>query len=168
MFHAPHGDCRILMLVQWRAGLRVSEALGLEARDLQLDVERPTLRVRLGKGRRTRIVPVHPELVAALRARLDFRRRRSTRDPRIVGIDSRKQAAVWIRAAVARAVEAGALAPGRRITSHTLRHSYARHLLSHGVPLNVLSRWLGHSSIDPTLIYLELLPDPAGTLAGIP
>ena len=57
---------------------------------------------------------------------------------------------------------------GRKVSSHTLRHSYARHLLAHGIPLNVLSQWLGHSSIETTLIYVRLLPDPAGTLASIP
>ena len=49
------------MLEQRRAGLRVSEALALETRDLHLDTDRPTLRVHQGKGRRSRAVPVHPE-----------------------------------------------------------------------------------------------------------
>ena len=52
--------------------------------------------------------------------------------------------------------------PGRHISNHTLRHSYARQLLVHGIPINYLSRWLGHSSIQTTLIYLELVPDPSG------
>ena len=58
--------------------------------------------------------------------------------------------------------------PGRHISNHTLRHSYARHLLVHGIPINYLSRWLGHSSIQTTLIYLELVPDPTGSLATVP
>ena len=53
------------MLEQWRAGLRVSEALALEVADLSLDAELPTIRVRQGKGRKARVVPVHPELGAA-------------------------------------------------------------------------------------------------------
>ena len=63
-----------------------------------------------------------------------------------------------------RAEELGAIAPGKRIGTHTLRHSYARHLLMNGIPINYLSRWLGHSSIQTTLIYLELVPDPTGSL----
>ena len=51
---------KLLMLEQWRAGLRVSEALELEVRDLSLDTATPTLRVRSGKGGKTRLVPVHP------------------------------------------------------------------------------------------------------------
>ena len=60
------------MLEQWRAGLRVSEALALETRDLHLDTERPTLRVRQGKGRKARVVPVHPELQTAFIAATSF------------------------------------------------------------------------------------------------
>ena len=53
------------MLTQWRAGLRVSEALALDVSDLSLDSDLPTIRVRSGKGSRSRVVPVHPELAAA-------------------------------------------------------------------------------------------------------
>ena len=64
---APHAQARLLMLLQWRAGLRVSEAIAVERRDLTLGVDRPTLRVRKGKGNRSRVVPVHPELETTLR-----------------------------------------------------------------------------------------------------
>ena len=74
----------------------------------------------------------------------------------------------WVKTAVKRAEELGAIAPGKRISTHTLRHSYARHLLMNGIPINYLSRWLGHSSIQTTLIYLELVPDPTGSLAMVP
>ena len=69
---AAHGQARLIMLEQWRAGLRVSEAVALEVADLQLAGDRPTLRVRQGKGRKDRIVPVHPELAAAFRQVIDF------------------------------------------------------------------------------------------------
>ena len=74
----------------------------------------------------------------------------------------------WVRAAAARAVELGAIVPGLHISNHTLRHSYARHLLVNGIRINLLSRWLGHSSSQTTLIYLELVPDPTGSLASVP
>ena len=74
----------------------------------------------------------------------------------------------WVQAAVKRAEELGALAPGKQVGTHTLRHSYARHLLMNGIPINYLSRWLGHSSIQTTLIYLELVPDPSGNLVAVP
>ena len=62
----------------------------------------------------------------------------------------------------------GAIPSGRSISNLTLRHSYARHLLMHGIPINYLSRWLGHSSIETTLIYLELVPEPTGCPAAAP
>ncbi len=54
------------------------------------------------------------------------------------------------------------------VANHTLRRSCARHLLTSGSPINYLSRRLGHRSIQTTLIYLELLPDPTGSLAAVP
>ena len=74
----------------------------------------------------------------------------------------------WVKTAMKRAEELGAISPGKRMGTHTLRHSYARHLLMNGIPINYLSRWLGHSSIQMTLIYLELVPDPSGSLAMAP
>ena len=44
----------------------------------------------------------------------------------------------------------------------------ARHMLLNGIPLNYLSRWLGHGRIQTTLVYLELAPDPSGSLASVP
>ncbi len=69
---APNSRAALLFLVQWRAGLRVSEALALEARDLSLDSDMPTMHVRRGKGAKPRIVPVHPELHSALSSSLQF------------------------------------------------------------------------------------------------
>ena len=81
---------------------------------------------------------------------------------------SRSTADRWIRAAAARADELGAIPPGRHLSNHTLRHSYARHLLVNWIPINYLSCWMGHSSIQPPPIYLELVPDPTGSLAAGP
>ena len=161
---APNPKAKLLMLEQWRAGLRVSEALDLEVRDLSLDTSSPTVRVRSGKGGKTRLVPVHPELHGALNNALAYG---DISQGRIVEAHP-TTAWRWVQAAVKRAEELGAIAPGKRIGTHTLRHSYARHLLMNGIPINYLSRWLGHSSIQTTLIYLELVPDPSGSLAAVP
>ena len=155
---------RLLMMEQWRAGLRVSEALALEVSDLSLAAELPTLRVRQGKGRKSRIVPVHPELGAAFSVALSYG---NVSEGRIIDVH-RSTAWRWVQKAHARAEQLGAILPGREIGNHTLRHSYARHLLMNGIPINYLSRWLGHSSIQTTLIYLELVPDPSGSLAAVP
>ena len=62
----------------------------------------------------------------------------------------------------------GRLTPGRRIGTHTFRHSYARRLLMHGIPINRLSRWLAHASITPSLVFPELVPYLNGRLAAVP
>ena len=161
---APNPKAKLLMLEQWRAGLRVSEALDLEVRDLSLDTPNPTIRVRSGKGGKSRLVPVHPELHGALGSALAYG---DISQGRIVEAHP-ATAWRWVQAAVRRAEKLGAIAPGKRVGTHTLRHSYARHLLMNGIPINYLSRWLGHSSIQTTLIYLELVPDPTGSLAMVP
>ena len=155
---------KLLMLQQWRAGLRVSEALDLEVRDLSLDTASPALRVRSGEGGKSWLVPVHPGLHEALSSALTYG---DISQGRIVEAHP-TTAWRWVQAAVKRAEDLDAIAPGKRIGTHTLRHSYARHLLMNGIPINYLSRWLGHSSIQTTLIYLELVPDPTGSLASVP
>ena len=63
---APNPRARLLMMIESRAGLRVSDALALEVGDLSLDVELLTLRFRQCKGRKVRMVPLHPELHSPL------------------------------------------------------------------------------------------------------
>ena len=138
--------------------------LDLEVRDLSLDAATPTLRVRSGKGGKTRFVPVHPELHGALSSALAYG---DISQGRLIEAHV-TTAWRWVKAAVKRAEELGAISSGKHISTHTLRHSYARHLLMNGIPINYLSRWLGHSSIQTTLIYLELVPDPTGSLAMVP
>ena len=150
------------MLQQWRAGLRVSEPLDIEVRDLSLDTGSPTLRVRSGKGGKTRLLAgASGATRGALSGALAYG---DISQDRIVEAHP-TTAWRWVKAAVKRAEELGAIAPGKRIGTHTLRHSYARHLLLNGIPINYLSSWLGHSSIQTKLIYLELVPDPTGSLA---
>ena len=135
---AAEPRARLLMLIQWRAGLRISEALALEPGDVRLNSDRPSLRVRRGKGRKAREVPVHPELENALVAVTSFG---LVNEGPFVSV-TRTTAWRWVQQAKQRAVEAGQLVASRKIGTHTLRHSYARHMLMHGVPLNYLSRWL--------------------------
>lgn len=161
---APHAPARLVMLTQWRAGLRVSETLSLEVADLSLDEDNPTVRVKQGKAGKSRLVPVHPELGAAFLNFMDFSNvRRGT-----IFAASRSTAWRWLKQALARAEELNQIPEGRKIGTHTLRHSAARHWLASGVPINVVSRWLGHASLQTTLIYLQILPDPVGFMERVP
>ena len=153
---APNPKTRLIMLEQWRPGLRVSEALALEARDLHLDSDRPTLVVRQGKGRKDRVVPVHPELQTALTAATSFGAVGQDWLIEVSRARSRGGCNKWSfgRLRLAKSPQ------GRSVGTHTLRHSFARHMLLNGIPLNYLSRWLGHGRVPTTLVYLELAPDP--------
>jgi len=162
---AEHAEAALLMEVGWRAALRISETLNLEPGDLQLDADRPTLRVRQGKGQRTRIVPIHPELRVALENYLRYTGRKSGK---LFTTTHRQTAWRWVKRAFAKAVERGQIPPDRKVGTHTLRHSCARHWLASGIPINVVQRWLGHKSLQTTLVYLEILPDPTGSIERVP
>ena len=99
------------MLLQWRAGLRVSEALALEPADLSLDSDQPTILVRQGKGNRSRIVPIHPELQNALVTVLQFA---SVGKDRVISVYP-TTAWRWVQVAAKRAVTLGGLPPGKKL-----------------------------------------------------
>ncbi|MBI4201345.1 MAG: tyrosine-type recombinase/integrase [Chloroflexi bacterium] len=130
---APHAQAALVMPLQWRGGLRGSEALALEVADISLDGERPTLRVRHGKGNKSRLVPVPPELRAALHTAVAYGGRKG----RLVEA-TRSTAWRWVQEAHTRAVELGAVPLGQRVDTDTLRHSAARHWLASGIPINVV------------------------------
>ncbi len=161
---APHAEARLEFLLQWRAGLRVGEALALEPKDLLLaDCENPTIRVRHGKGDRERLIPVHPELRGAL---VSFLAYSPVRKGSLLPYNP-STAWRWLQAALSAAHRQGALM-NRQISTHTFRHSAARHWLASGVPLNHVQRWLGHANLLTTAIYLEILPDPVGYMERVP
>ena len=123
--------------------LRVSETLDLEIGDINLEDEYPTLRVRLGKGRKARIVPLHIELQNALANFIRYRPGRATK----LFTVTRFTALRWVKDATSRAEQLEAIPRGRKVGTHTFRHSAARHWLMSGVPVNVVQQWLGHSSV---------------------
>jgi len=152
---APTEQARLLMLLQWRGGLRISEALHLRPADVRFDsVE---LFVRQGKGNKDRLVRLHTELAQALGAAIGFAKIKV--DEPIVGV-ARMTAHRWYKQALVRCQASGMVFEGRRVTTHTLRHSAARHWLVNGVPMNVVQLWLGHANLRTTEIYTKLISDP--------
>ena len=148
-------EARTLCLMMWRTGLRIGEALALEWRDLDYAGDPPTLLVRKSKTGSGRTVPLHGDLVQLFG---NWPARHGPRD-RVVGL-TRRTALRHIRDGI----EAAGLddeSPGtgvQKAGAHSLRHSAARHwLTAAGVPLNVVSQWLGHSSPLVTLrTYLPI------------
>ena len=108
-------------------------------------------------------MPLHPELAGAFRQVIDLGIVR--RGPLVATTQS--TAWRWVKQALARAQDLGTIPAGLWVGTHTLRHSAARHWLASGVPINHVSRWLGHRISQTTLIYLEILPDPSGYMEQV-
>lgn len=144
---------RALLLLLYNTGARISEALAIRGRDLQLDRPR---QVRLyGKGRKERVCPLWPETAAALRALpMDAATTepifRSARGRHL----TRDGAAHIIAKHVQHAARTRRELRGRHVTPHVLRHSCAVALLQSGVDVSVIRDFLGHASIATTSRYI--------------
>ena len=145
---------RGLIVILWRAGLRIQEALSLAEADL--DHRRGALLVRRGKGGRRREVgmdqwgwdELHPWL--ELRVELPV-------GPLFCVINGSTRGRHWSSAAARADMRRTAVAAGvrRRFAPHQLRHAHAVELAREGVPLIVIQRQLGHSNLGITSIYLQ-------------
>jgi integrase/recombinase XerC len=147
---------RAILEVLYSAGLRVSELAGLNVSDL--DFAGGTLRVR-GKGRRERIAPVGSFAARAVKDWLAVRRvsarEKSAADaPVFVNKFGRR----LTTRSIGRMLEKHLAATGldRRTTPHTLRHSFATHLLDRGADIRSVQELLGHKSLVTTQIYTHV------------
>jgi integrase/recombinase XerD len=151
---------RALLELLYAAGLRVSEALRLDREDLSTDGG--FVRV-IGKGDRERLVPVGDVALEWLGRWLDQGRPAllarghvapSRGGPLFLGRLGRRLARQQAWAAVKAAADRAGL--GGQVSPHTLRHSFATHLLEGGADLRVVQELLGHASISTTQLYTHL------------
>jgi integrase/recombinase XerD len=146
---------RALLETMYACGLRASEAIGLELADL--DLELGVLRAR-GKGSKERIVPVGSQAIDGLRAYLEVAR------PKLVGLADEthvfvnRRGTALSRQGLYKIVQRYARSAGLegRMSPHTLRHTFATHLLAGGCDLRSLQEMLGHADIATTQIYTHL------------
>jgi integrase/recombinase XerD len=146
---------RALLETMYACGLRASEAIGLELS--ALDLEAGILRAR-GKGSKERIVPIGSKAIETLGAYLERAR------PRLVGLRDEPRVFLNLRGGgltrqgLYKIVQRHALAAGleQRMSPHTLRHTFATHLLAGGCDLRSLQEMLGHADIATTQIYTHL------------
>ncbi|HZO36507.1 MAG TPA: site-specific tyrosine recombinase [Solirubrobacteraceae bacterium] len=146
---------RALLELMYACGLRASEATSLDVGDV--DLRHAILRAR-GKGSKERLVPVGRDAIAATRAYLERGR------PRLVGLREQPRLFVNQRGGeltrqglykiVARHAEAAGLKG--KMSPHTLRHTFATHLLAGGCDLRALQEMLGHADIATTQMYTHL------------
>jgi len=154
---------RALLELLYAAGLRVSEALGLDRHDLALT--EATVRV-VGKGDRERLLPIGDEAVGALQRYLDDVRPAWLAKAAEGGRTTQRGGPLFLtprgsrlgRMSAWRQIRQAALRAGltSHVTPHTLRHSFATHLLEGGADLRVVQELLGHASITTTQLYTHL------------
>jgi site-specific recombinase XerC len=151
----PHGlRLRGLIVVMWRAGLRISEALALTESDLDLD--RGAVLVRHGKGDKRREVGMDAWGWELLRPWLAYRVQMPVGRLFCV-IDGRTRGRPLTTTSVRQQLRRTAVKAGvrRRFAPHQLRHAHAVEMAREGVPLNVIQRQLGHANLGITSVYLQ-------------
>ncbi|MBL4621809.1 MAG: tyrosine-type recombinase/integrase [Immundisolibacteraceae bacterium] len=141
---------RIIILFAYSAGLRMSEVLNLKVADI--DSDRMLIHVHLGKGLKDRYTPLSPRLLEYLREYYK-QDRHLIKDYLFPGRNGRMERTGSRKSFKKCLKRAGITKYG---TFHTLRHSFATHLLEDGINLLVVQKLLGHCSIKTTMIYLHV------------
>jgi integrase/recombinase XerD len=139
-----------ILEVLYASGLRVSEVCGLNIHDVDDEFVKVT-----GKGGKQRVVPIAPRAVKAIdRYLIDFRKSTPKEEALFVSMKGKRieRTVVWAR------LKQYALAAGiqKNISPHTLRHSFATHLLENGADLRIIQELLGHASISTTDRYTHI------------
>ncbi|HPJ15994.1 MAG TPA: tyrosine-type recombinase/integrase [Spirochaetota bacterium] len=153
-------DYKMIVMLASLTGLRISEVVRVKTADINSDLH--TLHVIQGKGNKDRFVPIPDDLILELRKywkthqnrKLLFPKRKSrNKDFNRVTTDKTISDKELQRAFK---VVSDSLDFNKRVTFHTLRHTYATNLLESGVNLFMIKEYLGHSSISTTMVYLHL------------
>jgi integrase/recombinase XerD len=143
---------RAILMTAYAAGLRISEVVALRVEDI--DSKRMVLRVRQGKGRKDRNVMLSPRLLTLLREYWKIARPtdwlfpgKIPGQPITVGTVHR----ICVQAAQTAGLD-------KHVTVHTLRHSFATHLLEAGTNIRTIQMLLGHRNIKTTAVYTHISP----------
>jgi integrase/recombinase XerD len=148
------------------AGLRVSEVAALKVDDI--DSTRMLIRVEQGKGRKDRNAMLSPQLLGLLRLWWRDGRRRGVMLPHGWLFPGRSPVEPISTRQINRAVHEAADAAGlrKRVTPHTLRHSFATHLLEQDVDIRVIQVLLGHAKLDTTALYARVATKTIRAVTG--
>ena len=157
--YIPSLKYRAALMLCYGAGLRIAEAAAIKVSDI--DSKRMLIRVQQGKGKKDRYVMLSPRLLCVLR-----RYWRAAR-PRVWMFPSWRENKHVTPTSLSNACREASKQCGlaKRITAHTLRHSFATHLLENGTDTRVIQVLLGHSRIDTTARYTRV---SAHVIAGTP
>jgi site-specific recombinase XerD len=152
---APGLKYRTALSVTYGAGLRASETASLKVSSI--DARAMTLSIEQGKGRKDRKAKLSPQLLDVLRTWWQVARPQVWLFPSRSGVLNPISARQLSRQ-FQHAVDAAEIRKDGRITLHTLRHSFATHMLEAGVDIRVIQVMLGHSKLETTSIYTRVSP----------
>jgi integrase len=160
---------RAFFMVVYQCGLRLNEAINIKPK--HIDGERLVIRIVDGKGSKSREVPITPELYQRLRTFWKAHRNPEWLFPGVgrawkqKGLSLRQalgshskpmsKSGVWAAFNLAK-IECGLDKKHEVLRVHTLRHSYATHMLEGGASVRQVAAYLGHSSLKPIMVYLHL------------
>jgi integrase/recombinase XerD len=149
---------RALLELMYACGLRASEAIGLEVTDV--DIDEGVLRAR-GKGSKERLVPIGRAAVEALRIYLERGRPPLVRNRPVSHLFVNFRGGPLTRQGLYKIVRRHAASVGLadKMSPHTLRHTFATHLLSGGCDLRSVQEMLGHADVATTQLYTHLSTD---------
>ncbi len=149
---------RACLTTIYAAGLRLGE--GVRLRVPQIDSARMVIHVQGGKGAKDRYVPLSPQLLSLLRSHWRTHRHPLWLFPARRRVGELLASHPLLPRSVEAALQAAVAECGfqKHVTVHTLRHSWATHLLEAGVNLRLIQTWLGHSSPTTTALYTHLTP----------
>jgi len=140
---------RTILAILYGSGLRISELINLRIEDI--DFARKQLFIRMAKGRKDRFVSLSEKIYSLLN---DYLQTYKPDTYLFNGQNSLQYSAVSVRHFLARSVKQANIK--KRVTPHTLRHTYATHLLEGGVDLKYVQELLGHSRLETTQLYLHV------------
>jgi site-specific recombinase XerD len=168
---APGAKYKAALSTAYGAGLRVSEVVNLKVGDV--DSRRMMLRIEQGKGRKDRHALLSPQLLALLRAWWREGRRMGVMLPPGSGaggwlFPGRLPVTPMSARQLNRVVHAAAEAAGirKRVSPHTLRHSFATHLLEQDIDIRVIQVLMGHAKLDTTALYTRVARTTIGTVTS--
>lgn len=140
---------RLLIGLAYGCGLRCAEVRTLTIADV--DTERAMVHVRQGKGKKDRCIPMGTMLARGIKAFIEAEKPRTYLFEGNDGEPYSQRGAQW---AISQAVKKAGIV--KEVSLHTLRHTYATHLLEQGVNILTIKALLGHAQIETTMIYLHL------------
>lgn len=144
---------RLMLALMYSSGLRISEVVALQVRDIDLD--NLTLTVRQGKGRKDRLTIFSDKLLEPLKKFTQNQKAHDILFPSAFNSSQKKPLTVRSLQAVFSRALTKANIP-KKASPHDLRHSFATHLLENGTDIRHIQKLLGHRNLDTTMIYTKV------------